>query len=129
METQVRRDAAESLLTSSTHGITEISEVRWICKQFPPEVIMTKETEPDSLAHHLGHLAADADDLAEFLTREHNASGDIHPEALGKSERLATSLRDIIHALTKHEHLAMGPDDVWRALNVKHGKHDGGAIT
>jgi hypothetical protein len=81
---------------------------------------MTDTPEPASLAHHLSHLAADADDIETLLTRSHAEGGDIHPEALGKSERLATSLRDVIHALTEHEHLAMGADDVWKTLTVKH---------
>lgn len=94
-----------------------------------PEANMTKQSEPGSLAHHLGHLAVDADDLEAFLTRQHDDAGDIHPEALGKSKRLATSLRDVIHALTEHEHLAMGADDVWKALTVKHAEHDDSTIT
>ena len=84
---------------------------------------MTENTEPGTLAHHLEHLAADADDLSTFLTQTHDEQGDIHPEALGKSERLSTSLREVIHALTQHEHLAMSSDDVWRALTVQHGEH------
>ena len=88
--------------------------------------IMTDKPESGSLAHHLGYLAADADDIKAFLTRSHHQDGDIHPEALGKSERLATSLRNIIDALIHHEHLAMDSDDVWKMLTVKHSEdHDG----
>ena len=69
---------------------------------------------------------ADAEDIEALLTRAHTEGGDVHPEALGKSERHATSLRDVIHALTEHEHLAMGADDVWKGLTIKHsGKNDG----
>jgi hypothetical protein len=93
------------------------------------EATMTDTPEPASLAHHLSHLAADADDVEAFLTRAHDEGGDIHPEALGKSERLATSLRDVIHALTEHEHLAMGSDDVWKGLTVKHSGNGDGTIS
>jgi len=92
------------------------------------EAKMTDTPEPSSLAHHLSHLAADADDVEAFLSRAHVEGGDIHPEALGKSERLATSLRDVIHALTEHEHLAMGADDVWKGLTVKHSEVGEGTI-
>lgn len=80
----------------------------------------------DRLDHHLERLAVDADDIAAFLTAEHDPEGDIRPEALGKAEGLATSLREVIHALTHHEHLAMKADDVWRAISRRHqGKDDG----
>lgn len=82
--------------------------------------------EPKTLASHLEHLAADADDIVAMLTRQHNEEGDIHPEALAKSERLQTSLREVISALTHHERLAMKADDVWAALSVKHAEHDTG---
>lgn len=81
-----------------------------------------------TLASHLSHLAATADDLSKFLNRPH-VEAEIHPEALAKSEQLATSLKDVIHALTHHEHLAMTGDDVWRALSIKHRGNDDGAIT
>lgn len=77
-------------------------------------------TEPGSLAHHLEHLAADADDLNALLHAAHKESGDIHPETLGKAARLQTSLAEVIHALTHHDHLAMGSDDIWKALTIKH---------
>ncbi len=77
-------------------------------------------TEPGTLAHHLEHLAIDADDVAALLNTHHLEGGDIHPDALAKSVRLQTSLRGVIHALTQHEHLAMDADDVWAALTVKH---------
>jgi len=83
-------------------------------------------TEPaatdDTLAKHLSHVAATADDLTAMLNRPHEL-GEIHPEALEKSEHLATSLKAVIHALTEHEHLAMSSDDVWKALTVKHRDH------
>jgi len=71
---------------------------------------------------------ADAEDIEALLTRAHTEGGDVHPEALGKSERLATSLRDVIHALTEHEHLAMGADDVWKTLTVKHSRNSDNTI-
>lgn len=55
-----------------------------------------------------------------MLTRQHEAGGDLHPEALPNAERLQTSLRAVIHALTHHEHLAMSADDVWAALTLEH---------
>jgi hypothetical protein len=85
-------------------------------------------TSDGTLAHHLSHLAATADDLAALLSRPHE-EGEIHPEALAESEHLSTSLKDVIHALTKHEHLAMTGDDVWRALSVKHVDHTDGTVT
>ncbi len=54
-----------------------------------------------------------------MISREHDG-GEIHPEALANAEHLATSLREVIHALTHHDHLAMSSDDVWKALTVKH---------
>ena len=81
--------------------------------------------EDGSLAHHLAHLAATADDVAAFLNRDHETS-EIHPETLKKSEHLVASLRDVIYALTHNEHLAMTSDDVWKALTLKHkGQGDG----
>ncbi len=85
------------------------------------------EAEDGTLAHHLTHLAASSDDLAEFLGRSHEAA-EIHPEALVKSERLSTSLKEVIHALTHHDHLAMTSDDVWKALTIKHEEGDDGAL-
>lgn len=86
---------------------------------------MPPESEPGTLAHHLEHLSADAEDVAAMLTAKHAEDGDIHPEALAKSERLSTSLKDVIHALTHHEHLAMGSDDVWTGLTRDHHAADG----
>ncbi len=84
--------------------------------------------ENGTLAHHLAHLAATADDLSAFLNRPHE-EGEIHPDALAKSEQLSTSLKDVIHALTHHEHLAMSSDDVWKALTVKHQEGGDGTLT
>lgn len=89
---------------------------------------MTDKPEPGSLPDHLEHLAASADDVTAFLTRTHDEGGDIHPEALGESQRLATSLREVIHALREHEHLAMGTDDIWKALTVKHVDRGDGTL-
>ncbi len=84
--------------------------------------------EDGTLAHHLTKLAASADDLSAFLSRPHD--GDIHPEALAKSEHLSTSLKEVIKALTEHEHLAMSADDIWKMLGVKHSdNHIDGSIT
>jgi len=83
---------------------------------------MSDPVDDDTLAHHLEHLAMSADDVASFLTRQHE-EGEIHPEPLAKSEHLATSLRAVIHALRHHEHLAMSADDVWKTLTVKHKEH------
>ena len=85
-------------------------------------------SEDETLANHLIHLAATADDVAALLNRPH-AEGEIHPEALGKAEHLSTSLKDIIYALTHHEHLAMSSDDVWKALTVKHRDHEPGELS
>ena len=95
----------------------------------PRLAAMPTEDEPETLAHHLGHLAADADDVVAFLTRSHEEGGDIHPEALSASQRLSTSLREVIHALTHHEHLAMRADDVWAMLTRRHEEHEDGPIT
>ena len=73
-----------------------------------------------TLAHHLEHLRADAEDVEAMLTVAHSEGGDVHPEALAKSARLQTSLADVIHALTHHEHLAADADDVWKMLTVEH---------
>jgi hypothetical protein len=89
---------------------------------------MAAQPDPNTLAEHLGHLAADADDLTAMLTRSHDEGGDIHPEALGRSERLATSLREVIKALGEHEHLAMGADDVWAMLTRKHKEPPAGGV-
>ncbi len=90
---------------------------------------MTEHAAEDgTLAHHLTHLAATADDVIEFLSQPHEHA-EIHPEALAKSEHLATSLRDIIDALLHHEHLAMSSDDVWKALTVKHTGSGDGTLT
>ncbi|MEQ8842071.1 MAG: hypothetical protein RIB98_13905 [Acidimicrobiales bacterium] len=59
-----------------------------------------------------------------LLTAHHDGGGDLHPEALGKAERLQVSPGEVINALNKHEHLAMDSDDVWHALTRKHGDHD-----
>ena len=84
--------------------------------------------EDGTLAHHLTHLAATADDVIEFLSTPHDHA-EIHPEALAKSAHLATSLRDVIDALLHHEHLAMTSDDVWKTLTVKHRAADDGTLT
>lgn len=84
--------------------------------------------EDGTLAHHLTHLAASADDLVEMINRPHKG-GEIHPEALPASEHLAASLKDVIHALTHHEHLAMDSDDVWKTLSRKHQGRTDGTIT
>lgn len=84
--------------------------------------------EDGTLANHLSQLSATADDVVKFLSRPHDGS-EIHPEALAKSEHLATSLKDVIHALTRNEHLAMTSDDVWKALGAKHRGDDDGAMT
>ncbi len=86
------------------------------------------EAEDGTLAHHLTHLAASADDLAHLLTVAHE-DREIHPEAMGKSEHLATSLKAVIDALIHHEHLAMSSDDVWKALTSKHGESHDGTLT
>ncbi len=86
------------------------------------------QPEPSTLAHHLTHVAASADDLVQLLNLPHPEGG-IHPEALAASEHLATSLRDVVHALTHHEHLTMSSDDVWKALTLKHTGSDDGTIT
>jgi len=90
---------------------------------------MTTPTEPGTLPHHLEHLAADANDVVAMLTRQHADGGDIHPEALPKAERLATSLRQVIDALTTHEHLAAGAEDVWRMLGIDVPTSDNGDST
>lgn len=87
-----------------------------------------QDQDLETLAHHLGHLAADADDVMALLTTQHAEGGDIHPEAMHKAERLQTSLHEVIHALTRHEHLAMSADDVWTALSRKHDDESGDPI-
>ncbi len=87
-----------------------------------------QNSEHGTLANHLAHLAATADDVAALINRPHD-EGEIHPEALGKAEHLSTSLKDIIHALMHHEHLAMSSDDVWKALTVKHRDHRDGELS
>ena len=62
---------------------------------------MTDQNHEDgTLAHHLAYLAATADDVAGYLNEPRG--GEIHPEALAQSEHLATSIKDVIHALTQH---------------------------
>ncbi len=85
-----------------------------------PERVSADLPEEGTLAHHLAHLAADADDVVAMLSRPHAEGGDIHPEALPTAERLQTSLHDVLHALADHEHLAMSADDVWKVLTRKH---------
>ena len=92
------------------------------------DLMMSDQPDPETLAHHLGHLAADADDVMAMLASQHADGGDIHPEAMHKAERLQTSLHDVIQALTRHEHLAMGSDDVWSALTRKHNDETGNPI-
>ena len=81
-----------------------------------------------TLAHHLTQLASTADSLKLRLA-EPRPGDEIHPEALGEAAHLSTSLREVIHALTHHEHLAMGIDDVWKLLSTKHRKHADGEFT
>jgi hypothetical protein len=90
---------------------------------------MPESPQAETLAEHLGHLAADADDVKALLTRQHDDGGDIHPEALGKADRLATGLRDVIAALGEHDHLAMTADDVWAALSRRHRSKGDGTIS
>lgn len=80
----------------------------------------SEEAEHGTLAHHLEHIAADADDVVAMLTRNHDEGGDIHPEALPKAARLQTSLREVIRALIHHDHLAMKSDDVWAVFTREH---------
>ncbi len=90
---------------------------------------MTEPTADDgTLAHHLTHLAATADDILSMVNRAHDG-GEIHPEALAKSEHLATSLKDVIAALTHNEHLKMSGDDVWKTLTRKHDDGSGESLT
>lgn len=89
---------------------------------------MSDQPDPETLAHHLGHLAADADDVTAMLTSQHADGGDIHPEAMHKSERLQASLHDVINALTHHDHLAMDADDVWATLSRKHHDNSGDPV-
>ena len=86
---------------------------------------MSNVDDDTTLAGHLSHLAADADDVVAMLNAHHGEDGDLNPAALGAAARLQTSLHDVIHALTHHEHLAMSSDDVWSALTVKHQGRDG----
>ncbi len=72
------------------------------------------------LAQHLGSLADDASGLSALLNASHAEGGDIHPEALARAAKLETSLRQVIHALGHHDHLAMDADDIWHALDVEH---------
>ncbi len=84
--------------------------------------------QEETLAQHLAHLAATADDVAAFLNREHENT-EIHPEALAKSEHLVAGLKDVIQALTHNEHLVMTGDDVWKALTVKHRERSDGSMS
>lgn len=87
------------------------------------------QNDPDgTLAHHLSELASTADGLKLKLA-EPRPGGEIHPEALGEAAKLSTSLSAVIHALTHHEHLALGADDVWKALTVEHREHKSGEFT
>ena len=89
---------------------------------------MTDKTpEEDTLAHHLEHLTMTADDLKAWVTRTHE-EGEIHPEALAHSEKLAVGLRDVVHALADHPHLAASSADVWKMLTVKHTESGDGTI-
>lgn len=90
---------------------------------------MSESTTPETLPHHLERLAADANDVKALLTAHHDENGDIHPEALAKSARLATSLAEVVRALTQHDHLAMDADDIWSALTIKHDQRDDGTLT
>ena len=88
---------------------------------------MTGTSSPDPHPFHLAHLAADADDVVAMLTRHHEDGGDIHPEALPKAERLATSLRQLITALGTHEPLAASTDDVLHMLGIEPGHESSSA--
>ena len=90
---------------------------------------MSESAEPGTLSHHLEHLAADADDVRAMLSRPHSEGGDVHPEALVKADKVATSLREVIDALLHHEHLAMSSDDVWHSMTIKHRESSGDVIT
>jgi hypothetical protein len=79
--------------------------------------------EEGTLADHLEHLAATADDVVDMITRSHTA-GEIHPETLTQAAHLQTSLRDVINALLHNEHLAMKGDDIWKVLTRQHTKDD-----
>ena len=87
------------------------------------EAAEDQAAEDDTLATHLEHLAATADDVVHMISRSHTA-GEIHPEALRKAAHLQTSLRDVIHALLHHEHLAIKGDDIWKTLTRKHNASD-----
>ena len=87
---------------------------------------MSQQESDDTLAGHLGHLAAGLDDVVAMITTHHDDGGDIHPAALAKAASLQTSLSDIIYALTHHDHLAMKADDVWASLSIKHQDHTDG---
>lgn len=91
---------------------------------------MTDKTPQEgTLPHHLEHLAMTADDVAEMLNRPHSEN-EINPEALAKSAKLATSLREVVDSLMQHhEHLAAEPSDVWKMLTVKHTESDDGTVT
>ncbi len=84
--------------------------------------------EDGTLATHLSHLAATADDVITFLSQPHEEA-EINPVALAKSEHLATSLREVIDALRHHDHLAMTSDDVWKTLTMKHQAAEDGTLT
>ena len=90
---------------------------------------MTEPTAEDgTLANHLSHLAATADDVIGFLNQAHD-DAEIKPAALAKSEHLATSLREVVDALRHHDHLAMTSDDVWKSLTMKHQAAEDGTLT
>lgn len=92
---------------------------------------MTDKTPiEDTLPHHLEHLAMTADDVVAMVTRAHD-EGEIHPQALAKSEKLAAGLREVIDRLLHHDEggLAAEPSDVWKMLTAKHRESEDGTIT
>ena len=89
---------------------------------------MSTVDEKHTLASHLEQLAMTADDVKAMITRSHE-EGEIHPDVVAQTEQLASGLRDVVNALMHNEHLAIGSDDVWKALMVKHGESNDGTIT
>jgi len=83
-----------------------------------------------TLPHHLEHLAMTADDIVALVTRAHQ-EGEIHPEVLAKSEKLAVGLREVVNELVHRDEsgLAAQPSDVWKMLTAKHRGSEDGTIT
>ncbi|MFT7598007.1 MAG: hypothetical protein ACI8TP_000928 [Acidimicrobiales bacterium] len=88
----------------------------------------TQKPNEDTMVHHICELAASADDVVAMLRRPHDQA-EIHPEALGRAEQLSAGLRDIIEALTHHDHLVMTVDDVWKTLTIEHRESGDGFVT